>query len=277
MAKIVGVHGINHEYQGSHTIHSRWFDAIQDGLANVELGLDSPEDLKCAFYGNLFRKDPSKSKGSIPRYGVRDITELEKELLLLLGEESERLQPGKKGVASKTAQGALRWVSQSKTFSGMAENIILFLLKQVGAYLQQPDIRTQILQKVAACIEPDTRILIGHSLGSVACYESLAAHPEWPITHFITLGSPLGIQRLIFDRLQPPPINGKGQWPGSVKSWINIADENDVVALVKTLDHLFDGTVDDQEVVNGKAFHDATHYLTSKTFGDALKLGLMNS
>src|SRR5207249_10502663 len=62
-------------------------------------------------------------------------------------------------------------------------------------------------------ISPATRVVIGHSLGSIVAYEALCKHPEWQIDTFVTLGSPLGIQRLVFDALVPRPEGGHGAWP----------------------------------------------------------------
>ena len=55
-------------------------------------------------------------------------------------------------------------------------------------------------------------MLVGHSLGSVVAYEALCANPEWPVRMLVTLGSPLGIPNLIFDRLEPAPLpDGHGR------------------------------------------------------------------
>ena len=59
--------------------------------------------------------------------------------------------------------------------------------------------------------------MVGHSLGSVVAYEALCAHPEWPVRALVTLGSPLGIRNLIFDRLVPAPAAGdSGRGAGDV-------------------------------------------------------------
>ena len=88
----------------------------------------------------------------------------------------------------------------------------------------------------------------------------------------------LFLQQLIFDRLQPSPENGVGRWPGSVEKWVNIADVDDIVALRKELNPLFEGEVIDQLVNNGHTFkaHDATRYFTTKEVGDAVKLGYID-
>ena len=95
-----------------------------------------------------------------------------------------------------------------------------------------------------AAVDEDTWVVVGHSLGSVVAYEALCAHPEWPVRALVTLGSPLGIRNLIFERLVPAPVIGKtgklaGAWPGRAQAWTNVADAADVVALTKDLRPLF--------------------------------------
>jgi hypothetical protein len=91
---------------------------------------------------------------------------------------------------------------------------------------------------------------------------------------FVTIGSPLGISNLIFEKLHPSPRGGVGAWPQGIARWINIADRGDVVALVKQLGSRFGSRVTDSLIDNGAKAHDATRYLTSKELGDAVASGL---
>ncbi|MFF2217466.1 lipase family protein [Streptomyces antibioticus] len=95
-----------------------------------------------------------------------------------------------------------------------------------------------MLEKVCAEITSDTEVVVGHSLGSVVAYEALCALAGHDVHALITLGSPLGIRRLVFDQLQPAPIRGKGVWPGAGVRWTNICDRHDVVALEEQLSGL---------------------------------------
>jgi septin family protein len=66
-----------------------------------------------------------------------------------------------------------------------------------------------------------------------------------------------------------------GNWPGSVKKWVNIADAGDIVALEKNLKPLFNGSVEDKLVYNGSDAHSALNYLTAKETGEAIKWGII--
>ena len=143
----------------------------------------------------------------------------------------------------------------------------------MSAYFHDDDIRREAMRRVEDVVD-DTRVIIGHSLGSVVAYECLCAHPEWPVTTLVTLGSPLGIKNLIFDRLRPPPVDGFGVWPGGVRRWFNIADGGDIVALVKDLGPRFGPRVENVLIHNGATAHDIRPYLTARETGHAIASGL---
>jgi hypothetical protein len=281
MAKIVGVHGIAQEFRGSNTIHSEWLPALKDGLKLAGTELESDNDFCCAFYGDLFRGKP-KAIG-IPNYDVNDVdSDWEKELLQSWWKETEQIENNHPNAdrqeksTPRILQKALSGLSESRFFGGIAEKLVVFYLKQVGSYLHDREPKKQIQDRVVECIDEDTRVLVAHSLGSIVCYETLCQHPEWPVKVFVTLGSPLGIRQLIFDRLEPSPRDNVGCWPGSVKRWVNIADNGDVVALTKQLNPLFEGTIEDKLVYNGTEAHDARRYLTAVETGEAILAGLID-
>jgi hypothetical protein len=175
----------------------------------------------------------------------------------------------------QVVQRALNALSASKFFAGLADQAMIADLKQVHAYVADPQVRAEVLARVSSVVESDTRVLIGHSLGSVVAYEALCAHPEWPVHTLVTLGSPLGIRNLIFGaRLRPPPEDGVGVWPGATRRWCNIADRGDVVALEKRLASRFGEQVEDLLIYNGASAHSASRYLTAEETGRVLAVAL---
>jgi pimeloyl-ACP methyl ester carboxylesterase len=280
MAKIVGVHGIAQEFRGENIIHSEWLPALKDGLKLAGKELESDTDFRCAFYGDLFRGNGRARAIDIPNYDESDVgDDWEKELLLSWWQETEQLENNNPNAARERAtpriiQRALTRLSESRFFGSIAEKFVVFYLKQVGGYLHDTDLKKRIQDRVIECIDEDTRVLVAHSLGSIVCYEILCRHPEWPAKAFVTIGSPLGIRQLIFDRLVPSPRDNVGCWPGNVERWVNIADNGDVVALTKQLNPLFERTVEDKLVYNGSEAHDAKRYLTAVETGEAILAGL---
>jgi hypothetical protein len=280
MARIVGIHGIAQQARGPEVLETAWVPALRDGVTIS--GAEPPDraDFAIAFYGDLFRAKGGKAVGS-PPYVATDVE---------YGFEWELLQAWWAGAAAcedavpghddstklrtaKTVQRALNALSQSRFFTGVTERLIIGLVKQVCAYLKDDTVRAQIQARVDRVVGPDTAVLVGHSLGSVVAYEAACAHPDWDLT-LVTLGCPLGIRNLVFDRLRPAPENGRGQFPACAATWTNVADTGDVVALVKQLAPLFSGCVQDLLVNNGSKAHDICPYLTAAETGHAISEGL---
>jgi len=279
MARVVGVHGVGDQFLGENSLQDQWRPALEDGLARAGHLLKSANEFKCAFYGDLFRP---RGKGVLdPPFDASDLEdEWEQRLLVLWWEEAARVDPMVRGPDSHTKartpmllQRALDALSQSKFFAALAERALISDLKQVRRYLREPETRREARTRVERAIDGDTRVIIGHSLGSIVAYEALCAHPEWPVRVFVTLGSPLGIRNLIFEQLDPAPTGSFGTYPGCIRHWVNIADSGDIVALVKQLGALFGSGVTDHLVNNGAKAHDATRYLTTRELGDAVALG----
>jgi hypothetical protein len=51
-------------------------------------------------------------------------------------------------------------------FAGLAEWAMLFDLQQVRRHLTDPGVRPTVLERVAAGVDANTRVVVGHSLGS---------------------------------------------------------------------------------------------------------------
>lgn len=259
-------------------MHSRWFPAVRDGLTHAGAEGLLPDDMVCAFYGDLFRTGERVLSPGSPWYETEDVDhELDLELLALWWNEAARVDPAVAGPHVRTlartprsVQAALNALSNSRFFAGLADRFMIAALRQVRRYLTEPGIRALVRRRLVDAVTADSHVLVAHSLGSVVAYEVLCAHPELPVRTLVTIGSPLGIRNVIFDRLRPDP----GQWPGSVVSWTNLADEGDVVALVKDLRPLFGERVESILVNCGAKAHDATRYLTSKATGRAIAEGL---
>jgi hypothetical protein len=246
-------------------------------------GADPPDEAELAmvFYGDLFRPKGAKASGS-PRYVADDVADgFEWEFLSALwvaAADGPDAVPGPDSATKlrtpRSAQRALNALSQSRFFAGMAEHILIGFIKQVHAYLTDDNIRAAIQSRVSDVVGPGTSVLVGHSLGSVVAYEAACAHPDWHVA-LVTLGSPLGIRNLVFDRLVPRPANGRGHFPAGAQTWTNIADGGDAVALVKQLAPLFSDRIHDLPVHNGSRAHDVSPYLTAPETGEAIARGLM--
>lgn len=281
MPKILGVHGIWNEYAGYETLKSEWLPRLKDGLRLAGHPMIGDADFECVFFGDLFR--PSGAKSVTPRAVLpSDVTAAELDVLEEWCAEARRQgaeipAPGAietKGRAPRGAQWMLRQLSKSNFFMALGgERFVLWLLAQVHGYLHDPVVRRAALGRLEEAVGADTVVIVGHSLGTIVAYEALCAHPEWTIRTFVSLGSPLGIRNLVFDRLTPPAESGRGVWP-NVQHWVNIADTGDIVALQKDLARCFGPRVSDVSVHNGWESHSVLRYLTAKQTGEAIATGL---
>jgi pimeloyl-ACP methyl ester carboxylesterase len=284
LARIVLVHGMNNQYSGPVSMAAAWIPSLRDGLALSGNPHDLPDgDVACVFYGDLFRRSERMLGDSGPIYGPADVEPgFETDLLLEWWAEAARTDPavippdtrtlGAAGVVQK----ALAALACSRFCAGVAEHLMILWIKQVHRYFTEDEVRARVQQRLADAVGADTRVVVAHSLGSVAAYEALCAHPDWPVRTLVTLGSPLGIRNLIFDRLRPAPANGEGAWPAGLTQWTNIADNADMVALVKKLAPQFGRGVRDIEVDTGLRAHDVRRYLTAAATGRAVGLELAN-
>jgi pimeloyl-ACP methyl ester carboxylesterase len=251
-------------------------------------GLLAEGEVCCAAYGDLFRAPGRSLAVGDPLIRAEDLDSFERDLLAQWWTEAARSDPGviapdvrSLARTPRGVQAGLRALSGSRFFAGVGQRILLGNLRQVRDYFHRPEVRQEARLRVAGAVDKDTRVLVGHSLGSVVAYEALCANPDWSVRMLVTLGSPLGITNLIFDRLQPTPrspsVAGpdpRGHWPGKGRTWNNIADEADVVAMVKDLRTLFGAQVHCWVVDNGAHAHDVKPYLTAVETGRAILAGL---
>ncbi|WP_369032782.1 SAV_2336 N-terminal domain-related protein [Streptomyces adonidis] len=287
-ARVVGVHGIGQQTLGEQSLRGQWLPAINDGLMRAgSVDHLSGPDVAMAFYGDLFRPAVEFPAVGDTLYTAADVGEgFERELLIAwwkaaADRDPAVVPPGANTLAptSRSVQAALRALSGSRFFAGVALRAIVFTLKQVSRYLTDPDLRALALARVVDQIGDNTRVVVAHSLGSVIAYEALCALPGHQVRALVTVGSPLGIENLILQRLQPAPLNVDGQlrgrWPGGKSlQWTNLADDGDVIALVSDLRPAFGNRVRCAVVHNGAQAHDAVAYLTDSLCGEAIADGL---
>jgi hypothetical protein len=267
MARIVLIHGIAQEQRTADSLEEEWLPAlaggvrtagypeIADSLWRTRHAQDGIE-ARMAFYGHLFLTKDQQGAGAAELTLTEE--ELSEQLALLwlqraaaratnpreqataiqeLAYAKNELGPDVQGHGRYVRQ-AIRGLARLRWFApfgmGIAERFVMKSLVQVGRYLSDESTRTGILSIAKALVGPDTQIIIGHSLGSVVAYE-LAHLLEGPLPLLMTLGSPLGLDAIIYPRLRPQPPH----FPQQVLRWVNIADPDDFVAAEPDLSKFF--------------------------------------
>jgi hypothetical protein len=150
-----------------------------------------------------------------------------------------------------------------------AERFVNRALAQVTRYLSDETVRDTALRAVKDLIDPDTKIVIGHSLGSVVAYEAMHQIGQ-PLPLLITIGCPLGLDTIIYPKLRPQPPS----FPAMVQRWVNVADSDDFIAAIPDLRPMFSTGMPATAVFesgytvdNGAKPHDATFYLAKAEVG----------
>jgi pimeloyl-ACP methyl ester carboxylesterase len=238
MARIVLVHGAFNELWGPNELKARWLPAVRDGLWHHGVELDD-SDVEVCFYGDLFRRHPGT-------------------------DQDDALEQSRAGVAEALAdlQGgeamaALAQVASDASFDRTVD--------MVAIMMTEPDLRDRLRERLEAVVGEDTRVLVAHSLGTVLSYTALATHPAWSVHTFVTLGSPLGVP-VVFDSLDPAPVDGQAQWPGRVERWVNVRAVGDKAAAL-SLSERFGPRVEEHLVDNGHRAHAPEPYLNCARTG----------
>ncbi|MGW6737970.1 hypothetical protein [Streptomyces sp. NPDC055013] len=305
MSRIVLVHGIGQEQDSADALETRWIPALAGGLrvaghsgAADRLWRDHrPGDDECrmVFYGDLFLKKGRMGDGQT----VEDLSPEQQELALALAKEwlhrAEERAPseadqdeayrrlaamdsearGRQGLLA-TGRPALKGLARLRWFAptgmALAQTFANRALAQVTRYLTEEAVREEVQRRIAAHVGSETVAIIGHSLGSVAAFQ--AAHrARQSLPLLLTLGSPLGLRTLVFDRLPEAKTV-----PPRVTRWANFADRDDLVAAEPDLAKLFvdpygvlesDWTLD-----NGSAPHRAESYLGKRQTGAVVATAL---
>ncbi len=270
-AEVVGVHGIGNRQPGrtpgeaAAILGGRWTPALRRGL-----GVGSQGDAVVAYYAHQLAGETAQGVGD-----PAQLTEPEQQLLLdwaaALGAPTEVAQ----GRLTQPARVAADWIARRFGLDhAYVRLLVTTFCREVCTYLTDPDRRAAVRDTVADTITTARpRVLLAHSLGSVVAYETLWARPDLPVELLVTLGSPLGMPDVVFDRLQPGPTQGRGRRPPGVRRWINIADPGDIIAVPRGLATSFTGIGADLTTPIGVFnFHKVTGYLSCTTTAAALAI-----
>jgi pimeloyl-ACP methyl ester carboxylesterase len=119
------------------------------------------------------------------------------------------------------------------------ERVIVALITDMDSYTSRPAVRRAVRERVGETIRKQRpQVVVAHSMGSMVAYETLHAFPDINVELLVTLGSPLGLPALA-RKLEPALRLRKGARPPGVRSWVNIADAGDLVALPPELGGLY--------------------------------------
>jgi len=296
MARIVLIHGIGQQSSNPAAQVAVWLPSLVKGVllggaanaGRVAAGLASAahdeESVAMAFYGDLFLADgvqgeepavdaetlavaDSLAVALLRRAAAQEEARLRDDAAVILAQLDETRDgvQGAGGVA-RTAMARLdanSWLAQR--IFGLAQRAKPDLL-QVARYLTNHDIRAQIQARVQGLIADDTRLVIAHSLGSIVGWESCQRNAN-KLPMLITIGSPLGLDTVVYPRLRPSPPT----FPLLTHRWVNVAHLDDIVAVEPHLAPLFPSqdsrSVEDHTPRSRNDHHNAATYLEQPVVG----------
>lgn len=226
VAQIVGAHGIAQQQKGRNQLIDAWLPALLDGLERSAGQVVPAPSFQLAFYGDLFLPADSgpRTKGRLEDR-LEDVDASELDFLdeaadeAIAGAPAEAMRPADKGAPRVPALMQPIMRKLARRFDGKSALLFVHALRQVRLYVLDDALASQVRDRVRAGIADDCRVLIGHSLGSVAAFEVLALDPELPVQTLVTLGSPLGI-RTVHSRLRgsPGPAGRRSSRAGSIST-----------------------------------------------------------
>jgi hypothetical protein len=304
MAEIILVHGVDQQQMTADKLESDWIPSLAGGVRVAgfptiadHIWRDAAKvgaiETRMAFYGNLFLAPGQQGDdpGSFTTHEAALAETLALEWLNRAAtqatEENVRESAGRElayvnhemgaeqGIG-KFVRSAITSLAKVPWFApfGMAfaERFVRRSLAQVTRYLTDDTIRYAALESVFKLVGPNTKVLIGHSLGSLVAYE--AAHiVKQPLPLLITLGSPLGLHTVVYERLRPQPPS----FPPNLQRWVNVADHDDFIAAEPHLEELFGRSMPTGAVFeggytvdNGADPHRANFYLGKTHVGRPL-------
>jgi hypothetical protein len=273
--RVLGVHGV-HNYRPGHTPEAA--SAVLTGWWSNALARTVPAgvEVNVAYYAH--RLQPTVSQGTVSQ-GADDEARLSDSARRDLLRWSELAAPEPPGAQGILTAGIRRVASRVADLYRLDQDhtraFVVRFFGELDTYFTEADRRDQVIGDVSAAIDRfGPRVVIAHSLGSVVAYETLWSRPHPDIDLLLTMGSPLAMPDIVFDRLAPH--HGPRGIPPGVKRWINVADTGDLIAIPigGVAKHFTGLTADLTERIGAFAFHRVTEYLSSRSVAGILSAHL---
>ncbi len=274
MTTIVGVHGIGkyHYYQeaggspgrAAETMRLKWNGYLDKGLRGGAPYGGADYFSEIAYYAHHLR-----------RTAPAPVRQMAPDAKLVFSDWAKQLDGRLPSQAGETLTGIAHRLAEW-LLGRLGDQAVRFaedFCPEVAAYLGGGDPRTKARDTVADVIRRrQPRVVVAHSLGSVVAYEAFWAHPDLSTELLVTLGSPLAMRNVVFERLLPVPVHGRGARPPGVGRWINIADKDDIAAIPPGLRDHFEGIERDVACnIDWLDFHTVRNYLGCGSANDHLR------
>ena len=248
---IIGIHGLANKPPADEK--TRWWKtALAEGLARNE-GLADPDfSFEFVYWADLRYETPLSEDDNREPYRPYD-----GEGPLPAGDEAPKVTA--KDVLAPVYAGIER-VEEATGVTLVDDVILEHRFDDLWHYHAETgfarDVRARLVERLQA-FRGHRILLVAHSMGSVIAYDALRLlereDPSLRVEHLVTGGSPLGLAKV---KLKFEAEHGAIRVPNNVSAWTNLADGEDVVAIMGALGADYGPSdpgvrVVDRRVVNG--------------------------
>lgn len=231
---IIGIHGLANKPPADEK--TRWWKAaIAEGLARNERLVDPAFKFEFVYWADLRYEAPLSEDENHEPYRPYDGSGP-----LPCGDEAPTITV--KDVLAPVYAGIDR-IEEATGLTPVDDIILEHRFDDLWHYHAEQgfarDVQARLIKRLRA-FRHDRILLVAHSMGSVIAYDALRLleleDPSLRVEHLVTAGSPLGLAKV---KLKIEAEHGALRVPNNVSTWTNLADGEDVVAVMGALDAAF--------------------------------------
>ncbi len=284
--KIVLIHGRAQGGRSSQQILEQWVPGLKAGMHAAGLMLDPSIPIVAPFYGDVLDSMSEQAtrfrpevvtRGTPPSGDVDEVTAaMIEQMAIRAGLDIDQVLDGENVSVVERGPERWGWVQAlarrlEAKYPWLARTVIGKVTSDVKSYIDFPHIQDAVHDIVVPALRDGPTVIVSHSLGTVIAYWSLVEHvPNADVPLLITAGSPLGLNTI--KKRLPQPL----RMPHGVQRWLNVTDQEDIVALHARLDQdtFIPGIENVDDVENGDDPHAIERYLSDPRVARAIHAAL---
>jgi hypothetical protein len=280
------IHGRAQGGRSSQQILEQWVPGLKAGMHAAGLTLDPSIPIVAPFYGDVLDSMSEQAirfrpevvtRGTPPSGDVDEVTAaMIEQMAIRAGLDIDQVLDEENVSVVERGPERWGWVQAlarrlEAKYPWLARTVIGKVTSDVKSYIDFPHIQDAVHDIVVPALEDGPTVIVSHSLGTVIAYWSLVEHvPNADVPLLITAGSPLGLNTI--KKRLPQPL----RMPHGVERWLNVTDQEDIVALHARLDQdtFIPGIENVDDVENGDDPHAIERYLSDPRVARAIHAAL---
>ena len=284
--KIVLIHGRAQGGRSSQQILEQWVPGLKAGMHAAGLTLDPSIPIVAPFYGDVLDSMSEQAirfrpevvtRGTPPSGDVDEVTAaMIEQMAIRAGLDFDQVLEEENVSVVERGPERWGWVQAlarrlEAKYPWLARTVIGKVTSDVKSYIDFPHIQDAVHDIVVPVLGDGPTVIVSHSLGTVIAYWSLVeqvSNADVPL--LITAGSPLGLNTI--KKRLPQPL----RIPHGVQRWLNVTDQEDIVALHPRLDQdtFIPGIENVDDIENGDDPHAIERYLSDPRVARAIHAAL---